>query len=221
MDLGGYMKTALALSVILCAFAPAAFAQEQPVGSLRLLTQTAEPAPATPPAETPVAMRTPARAASGWTGPLNYSPAGVVDLIGRLCRPAIAGDGGDIIARAQEFGLGDPVPAREDITRALPPGAVTWAVPSLDGELYLFGYGENPLRCGAVVARPMPEAGFNKVLDLLQGPEQGFVSEPAQVLAGNVHWARLRSAKHEFVDVMEYPATDDRPGVLRADFLPE
>ena len=199
---------------------------------MRLLTNTAAPVPtATPaavPGEAPIAEPasaagvTPAPVvATGWTGPLNYSPLAVVDLIGRVCRPATAGDGGDVIGMAQDLGIGGPTPARDEIAYALPPGAVTWKVPSLDGELYLFGYGETPFKCGAVVARPMPEAGFNKVLDILKGADQGFVADSAQTLPGNVSWARMRSPKHEFVDVMEYPASGDRPGVLRADYLPE
>jgi len=131
------------------------------------------------------------------------------------------GDGGDIIEHARELGLGSPAEAPHEMSRALPPGTVIWKVPSLDGELYLSGYGEAPLRCGAVVVRPMPEAGFNKLIELLQGVEQGFVQESAQVLPGDARWLRLRSPRHEFVDVMEYPPSGDYPGVLRAEFLPE
>ena len=146
---------------------------------------------------------------------------GLVDLISRVCRPAAAGEGGDIIEHARELGLGGPAEAPAEMSRALPPGTVIWKVPSLDGELYLSGYGETPLRCGAVVARPMPEAGSNKVIELLQGAEQGFVQESSKVLPGDVHRVRLRSPRHEFVDVMEYPPSGDYPGVLRAEFLPE
>lgn len=229
------MKTMVALAAILSACAPAALAQEPQTGSMRLLTNTSAPptTPAAPPAETPAAppvaepvaaSAAPAPtavAATGWKGTPTYSPMAAVELIGRVCRPATTGDGGDVIGMAADLGLGAPVQAREEIAYALPPGAVTWKVPSLDGELYLFGYGETPLKCGAVVARPMPEAGFNKVLDLLKGADQGFVADSAQTLPGNVSWARMRSPKHEFVDVMEYPASGDRPGVLRADYLPE
>lgn len=238
------MKTILTLAMILSVGAPAAFAQEPQVGSLRLLSTTSAPPPAakppTAPVETPVAapvvavpavepaaaiapapVASPAIIATGWTGPVNYSPAGVVDLISRVCRPATTGDGGDVIARAEELGIGGPVEAPADISRALPPGTVTWKVPSLDGELYLFGYGEHPLKCGAVVARPMPEVGFGKVIDAMQEPGQGFVIDSGPVLTGDVRWVRLRSPQREFIDLMEYPYSGDRPGVLRADFLPE
>lgn len=125
-----------------------------------------------------------------------------------------------MVARAEESGLGAPVQVSDNMARALPPGSVTWKVPSLDGELYLFGYGEMPLRCGAVVVRPAPELGFSKVVDLLKGAGQDFVFETSQVLAGDMMWARLRSPKNEFVDLMEYPPSGEQPGVLRADFLP-
>jgi hypothetical protein len=151
---------------------------------------------------------------------VSFAPVAVVDLLARVCRTAASGDGGELQAQAIDLGLGSPQPAPELLARALPPGAVTWQVPTTEGVLYLFGYGEAPLKCGAAVVRPMPEEGFNRVFALLQAPEQGYVSDSSQTLPGDIRWARLRSPKNEFVDVMEYPPNGDAPGVLRADFLP-
>ena len=150
--------TAIAtVAAILCIGAPTAFAQDTPpAGSLRLLTsRPAAPSVAAPEPDAPAAA-TPGAGPTGWAGPLNYSAAGLAELIGRVCRPAMMGDGGDIIEHARELGLGSPAEAPHEMSRALPPGTVIWKVPSLDGELYLSGYGEAPLRCGAVVVRPMP-----------------------------------------------------------------
>lgn len=173
-------------------------------------------APATPPA----ALAEPPVAATGWTGPVNFSPIAIADLIGRVCRPALSGDGGDLQAHAAALGLGDPAPAPDGLARALPPGAVTWRAPSVDGVLYLFGYGETPLNCGAAVVRPLAEDGFNKVFDLLQAPDMGFAPESTQILQGDIRWARMKSAAGAYVDLMEYPMQGDAPGVLRAEFLP-
>lgn len=232
------MKSILVLAVAAAAIAPAAFAQDGQQGSMRLLGTTAAAPPAeappaapAPPAEAPapvaVAAETPAPAAAptpvvatGWTGPVNFAPVAVVDLVTRVCRQSVSGDGGDLQNRAVQLGLGGPQPPPDGIKRALPAGAVTWRVPSTDGELYLVGYGEAPLNCAVAVMRPMPEEGFNRVFTLLQAPDKGFASESGQTLPGDVRWSRLRSAKGEFVDVMEYPANGDTPGVLRADFLP-
>lgn len=208
---------------------------------MRLLGTTAAapptaPAPAEAPAapvaapaaaEAPAPEAVPAAAvapapivATGWTGPVNFAPVAIVDLVTRVCRQSVSGDGGDLQNRAVQLGLGGPQPPPEGMKRALPAGAVTWRVPSTDGELYLVGYGEAPLNCAVAVLRPMPEEGFNRVATLLQAPDKGFASESGQTLPGNVRWSRLRSTKGEFVDVMEYPANGDTPGVLRADFLP-
>lgn len=169
------------------------------------------PAPPKPPS---------APAAIGWTGAANFSPVAIVDLISSVCAPAVAGDGGDLEAHALAMGLGAPQPAPDDLARALPPGAVTWKVPAVDGVLYLVGFGENHMNCGAAVVRPMPEEGFRKVMELLKAPGRGFVQESTQLLKGDVNWVRTKSPKGHFVDVMEYPVSGDLPGVLRADFLP-
>lgn len=150
---------------------------------------------------------------------MNFAPVAIADLIGRVCRPSITGDGGDLVRQAAGLGLGEYQPAAENVARALPGGAVTWRVPTVEGELYLMGYGEEPMNCGAAVVRPMHEAAFNKVAEMLQAPAMGFVIDSTQTLAGDVHWARLKSPKGEFVDLMEYPPNGDAPGVLRADFL--
>jgi hypothetical protein len=242
------VKSILSLATILFVFSPAAFAQEptSSVGSLRLLGPAA---PAAPPA-TPAASDTPAAppatpaptaiaavapvdtpisapvipatqpAATGWKGAVNFAPVAIADLISHVCRPSDSADGGDIGAHALKLGLGAPQPAAENLVRALPDGAVTWHVPTIDGVLVLMGYGEEPMKCGAAIVRPMHEVAFNKVLEMLQEPDMGFVPDSSQTLEGNVRWARLKSAKGEFVDLMEYPPLGDDPGVLRADFLP-
>ena len=154
-------------------------------------------------------------------GPVDFSPVAVADLIVKVCRASVNGDGGDLSARAMQLGLGPASPAQEELSRALPPGAVTWRVPAVDGVVYLFGYGEEPLNCGAAILRPLSEDGFKKVTSLLQDPQIGFTSDSTQMLQGEVRWERLKSAKGEFIDVMEYPPSSERPGILRADFLPD
>ena len=230
------MKLILALAALAAFGAQAAHAQEgqQPgTGSLRLLTSGTPAAPVeAPPAAVaaPVApaapsssasAAAPAPAAPAYTGPVDFSPVAVADLIVKVCRASVNGDGGDLSARAMQLGLGPASPAQEELSRALPPGAVTWRVPAVDGVVYLFGYGEEPLNCGAAILRPLSEDGFKKVTSLLQDPQIGFTSDSTQMLQGEVRWERLKSAKGEFVDVMEYPPSSERPGILRADFLPD
>ena len=233
------MKLILALAALAAFGAQAAHAQEgqQPAtGSLRLLTSgtpaapveappaavaapVAAPAPAAPSSSASAAA--PAPAAPAYTGPVDFSPVAVADLIVKVCRASVNGDGGDLSARAMQLGLGPASPAQEELSRALPPGAVTWRVPAVDGVVYLFGYGEEPLNCGAAILRPQSEDGFKKVTSLLQDPQIGFTSDSTQMLQGEVRWERLKSAKGEFIDVMEYPPSSERPGILRADFLPD
>ena len=221
------MKLILALAALAAFGAQAARAQEgqQPAtGSLRLLTSGTPAAPVeAPPAAVaaPVAAPAPAPAAPAYTGPVDFSPVAVADLIVKVCRASVNGDGGDLSARAMQLGLGPASPAQEELSRALPPGAVTWRVPAVDGVVYLFGYGEEPLNCGAAILRPLSEDGFKKVTSLLQDPQIGFTSDSTQMLQGEVRWERLKSAKGEFIDVMEYPPSSERPGILRADFLPD
>ena len=221
------MKLILALAALAAFGAQAAHAQEgqQPAtGSLRLLTSGTPAAPVeAPPAAVaaPVAAPAPAPAAPAYTGPVDFSPVAVADLIVKVCRASVNGDGGDLSARAMQLGLGPASPAQEELSRALPPGAVTWRVPAVDGVVYLFGYGEEPLNCGAAILRPLSEDGFKKVTSLLQDPQIGFTSDSTQMLQGEVRWERLKSAKGEFIDVMEYPPSSERPGILRADFLPD
>lgn len=220
------MKLILALAAFAAFGAQAAHAQEgqQPAtGSLRLLTSGTPAAPVeAPPAAVgaPVAAPAPAPAAPAYMGPVDFSPVAVADLIVKVCRASVNGDGGDLSARAMQLGLGPASPAQEELSRALPPGAVTWRVPAVDGVVYLFGYGEEPLNCGAAILRPLSEDGFKKVTSLLQDPQIGFTSDSTQMLQGEVRWERLKSAKGEFIDVMEYPPSSERPGILRADFLP-
>ena len=224
------MKLILALAAFAAFGAQAAHAQEgqQPAtGSLRLLTSGTPAAPVAPveapPAAVgaPVAAPAPAPAAPAYMGPVDFSPVAVADLIVKVCRASVNGDGGDLSARAMQLGLGPASPAQEELPRALPPGAVTWRVPAVDGVVYLFGYGEEPLNCGAAILRPLSEDGFKKVTSLLQDPQIGFTSDSTQMLQGEVRWERLKSAKGEFIDVMEYPPSSERPGILRADFLPD
>ena len=224
------MKLILALAAFAAFGAQAAHAQEgqQPAtGSLRLLTSGTPAAPVAPveapPAAVgaPVAAPAPAPAAPAYMGPVDFSPVAVADLIVKVCRASVNGDGGDLSARAMQLGLGPASPAQEELSRALPPGAVTWRVPAVDGVVYLFGYGEEPLNCGAAILRPLSEDGFKKVTSLLQDPQIGFTSDSTQMLQGEVRWERLKSAKGEFIDVMEYPPSSERPGILRADFLPD
>ncbi len=211
------MKWSLVLTAIVWLAAPVAAGQEgqapSGVGSLRLL--------AAKPAETPAAPAVPPIVAAGWSGPVSMSPVAVVDLVSRVCRPAVTGDGGDVQALAVSLGLGDAKPPPAEMARALPNGAALWRVPSLDGELYLVMHGE-ARNCSAAVLRPMPEAGFDQASRLLQAPEQGFMPDSSQTLAGDVRWSRLRSPKGEFVDLMEYPPSgEETPGVLRVDYLPQ
>ena len=221
------MKLILALAALAAFGAQAAHAQEgqQPAtGSLRPLTSGTPAAPVeAPPAAVaaPVAVPAPAPAAPAYMGPVDFSPVAVADLIVKVCRASVNGDGGDLSARAMQLGLGPASPAQEELSRALPPGAVTWRVPAVDGVVYLFGYGEEPLNCGAAILRPLSEDGFKKVTSLLQDPQIGFTSDSTQMLQGEVRWERLKSAKGEFIDVMEYPPSSERPGILRADFLPD
>ena len=235
------MKLILALAALAAFGAQATHAQEgqQPAtGSLRLLTSGTPLAPAAPVEAPPAAVAAPvaapapaapqssasaaapATAAPAYTGRVDFSPVAVADLIVKVCRASVNGDGGDLSARAMQLGLGPASPAQEELSRALPPGAVTWRVPAVDGVVYLFGYGEEPLNCGAAILRPLAEDGFNKVTSLLQDPQVGFTSDSTQMLQGEVRWERLKSAKGEFIDVMEYPPNSERPGILRADFLP-
>lgn len=237
----------LAVAALALAYAPGAFAQEtQPaVDNLQLLTN-ATPATLEAPAlaqATPVAMPsleapvaapvvervapvapaagvTPPRAAV-WTGPLNFAPVAVVDLLTRVCRASVSGDGGSLTTQAMKLGLGDGYAAPDDLARAVPNSAITWRTPSADGEVYLMGYGEDPMNCGAAVVRPMPEVAFDNVVELLKAPALGFVTDATQTLAGNVRWERLKSPRGEFIDLMEYGASGESPGVLRADYLEE
>jgi hypothetical protein len=241
------MRVILGLAMIVAMGASTAHAQQgqQPaMGSLRLLgpatpaapaeappPQPAQPAsvaapspavaaPVPPPPPPALPAAAPAPAASGWTGPVNFSPIAAADLIVQVCRASATGEGADLTARAAQLGLGAAGPVQEELSYALPPGAVTWRVPTVDGVVYLFGYGEEPLNCGAAILRPLAEDGFNKVTTLLKDPQIGFASDSTQIMQGDVRWERLKSAKGEFIDVMEYPASGERPGVLRAEFLP-
>lgn len=239
------MRVVLGLAVIAAIGAPMAHAQgsqQSAQGSLRLLAPptsappaSAPPSEAPPPQPTPVAAPPPADvrpvqpppaaaaptpAASGWTGPINFSPVAAADLILKVCRASASGEGADLTARAAQLGLGAPGSVQEELSYALPPSAVTWRVPTVDGVVYLFGYGEEPLNCGAAILRPLAEDGFNKVTTLLKDPQLGFASDSTQILQGDVRWERLKSAKGEFIDVMEYPGNSEQPRILRADFLP-
>ncbi len=223
------MKSIVTVATILVVCAPVAFAQEpQPaVGSMPLLT-TAEPAPAletlaaAPAAPVaPAAAETPAAAVTAWTGPVNFAPVAVTDLLTRVCRASVSGDGGSLTTQATKLGLGDGNEAPDDLARVLANSAITWRTPTVDGEVYLLGYGEDPMNCGTALVRPIPEVAFGKVVELLTAPALGFASEQTQTLAGNVRWERLKSPKGELIDLTEYPANGESPGVLRADYLEE
>lgn len=202
--------------------------QQQALGSQSLLAPPASMATAAPveaPAPIPVAApaATPPApaAASGWTGLVSFSPVAVADLVINVCQASVSGDGAGLTARAVQLGLGAPAQPAEDLSRVLPPSAVTWRVPTIDGVVYLFGHGEEPMNCGAAIVRPLAEDGFNKVAGLLMGSQTGFTSDSTQILQGEVRWERLKSAKGEFIDLMEYPAGAESPGLLRADYLPQ
>ena len=202
--------------------------QQDALGTQRLLAPPASiataapveapaPVPVAAPAATPPAPAT----ASGWTGRVSFSPVAVADLVINVCQASVSGDGAGLTARAVQLGLGAPAQPAEDLARVLPPSAVTWRVPTIDGVVYLFGHGEEPMNCGAAIVRPLAEDGFNKVAGLLRGSQTGFTSDSTQILQGQVRWERLKSAKGEFIDLMEYPAGAESPGLLRADYLPQ
>ncbi len=152
---------------------------------------------------------------------MNFAPVAVVDLLTRVCRASVSGDGGSLTTQATKLGLGGGDAAPDDLGRVLSNSAISWRTPSADGEVYLMGYGEDPMNCGAALVRPMHDVAFSRVAELLAAPPLGFVSEQTQTLAGNVRWERLKSPRGEFIDLMEYPANGESPGVLRADYLEE
>jgi len=241
---GCIVKSIVGVATVLVVCGPVAFAQEpqQPVGSMRLLT-TAAAAPTleTPAAatvttaaiETPVAAPvlspatpvappaavTPAAAATAWTGPVNFAPVAVVDLLTRVCRACVSGDAGSRTTQATRPGRGDGNEAPDDLARVLANSAITSRTPTVDGEVYLLRYGEDPMNYGTALLRPIPEVAFSKVVELLTAPALGFASEQRQTLAGNVRWERLKSPKGKFIDLMDYPAGGESSGVLHADYL--
>jgi hypothetical protein len=147
---------------------------------------------------------------------LQFAPLAMAGLIEKLCRGAEK-DGGDLIVLAKAAGLGDPRDPPYDLKRALPESAQVWPAPSADGALFLFGYGERPLKCGAAVLRPMPVIGFDRALTELR--KNGFAIDSNETLNGSMRWTRLRAGGGQFVDLVEYPPEGSSPGVLRADLL--
>jgi hypothetical protein len=147
---------------------------------------------------------------------LQFAPIAMAGLIEKMCRGAEK-DGGDLIVLAKAAGLGEAHDPPYDLKRALPESAQVWPAPSADGALFLFGYGERPLKCGAAVLRPMPVIGFDLALAELQ--KDGFAIDSKETLNGSMRWMRLKAGGGQFVDLVEYPPEGSSPGVLRADLL--
>jgi hypothetical protein len=165
----------------------------------------------------PASAQVAANGSSNASGQLQFAPMAMASLIEKLCRKA-EDDGADLVALAKASGLGAPRDPPYDLRRALPESAQVWSAPSADGEVFLFGYGERPLSCGAAVLRPMPVVGFDRALAQFQA--NGFKVDAAETMSGSTRSTRLKAGNGQYVDLMEYPPAESSPGVLRADLLP-
>lgn len=214
------------------AAAPLAHAQEggeRPLGQMTLkrVMERDSRAPAEPPVAAPAAPAADAGVvppvAAGPApiflsgAPREYAPAAVSKLLVSVCGRS---DGSDLVAVADARGMGEPQAPPADLMRAMPGDARVWRAPASDGELFLIGYGVAPMRCGAAVLHAIPGATAAKTQAQLMASPEGYVVDSTQVMGADVQWTRLRSRDGQFVDVMEYPAREGMPPVVRLDYLP-
>lgn len=152
------------------------------------------------------------------TAPKAFSPIVAATLIDTVCRAA-EGDGKGVPSFAETAGLAPHGLAPTYLAWALPEGAQTWAAEALDGEVYLYGYGETPLKCGVSIVRPIPGVTSQLVIEQLAKSAKSFAVDSTQDVGGGVIFTRLKSADGRFIDLMDYPRKGDAPGVLKVELL--
>lgn len=147
-----------------------------------------------------------------------FSPLVTARLIDTVCRAA-EGDGKGVAAFAAAAGLAEGAPAPANLAWALPEGALSWKAESLDGEVYLYGYGEEPLKCGVSIVRPITGVTSTLVVEQFGKAEKPFAVDSTQDMGGGVIFTRLKSADGRFIDILDYPRNGDAPGVLKVELL--
>jgi len=150
--------------------------------------------------------------------PKAFSPVVAAKLIESVCR-ASEGDGKGVASFAASAGLAEAAPPPANLSWALPEGAQTWAADALDGEVYVYGYGEEPLKCGAAIVRPITGVTSLLVVDQFAALAKPFAVDSTQDMGGGVIFTRLKSADGRFIDILDYPRNGDAPGVLKVELL--
>ncbi|MBI1339841.1 hypothetical protein GC169_06480 [bacterium] len=120
---------------------------------------------------------------------------------------ALAGAAGLQTAEAPDF-----------VKRTLPADAVTWAAESTDSQVYLYAH-SGAAGCGVIIARPLSDAAGPRLRSALTQTESRFEKTSEETLDESVLFTRFRSPAGRYVDVLEYPARGEQPGLIKAEFL--
>jgi hypothetical protein len=147
-----------------------------------------------------------------------FSPIVTAGLIDSICR-ASEGDGKGVGAFAEAAGLAALEAAPANLAWALPEGSRTWAAESLDGAVYVYGYGEEPLKCGVSIVRPITGVTAQLVVEQFAAAAKPFAVDSTQDMGAGVVFTRLKSADGRFIDILDYPRNGDAPGVLKVELL--
>jgi len=147
-----------------------------------------------------------------------FSPEVAANLLDRVCQPASERNDSisDIAEKAGLKAVESPVSVRW----ALAEGARVWAADTVDSRLYVYAYGAGLKTCGAVIARPLPGVIAERVRVAMSADGRGYQLDSEQTLGAGVKFVRMKSATGRFLDLLEYPATADAPGLLKIELLP-
>jgi hypothetical protein len=183
----------------------------------------------TQPAPVAASLSNPTGASSDNRASLNVAAPGrpAATAFGRFSSEAAAGvlarvcaSGQGVAGLAASFNL-PSVEVPQSIRWAVPADTRVWRVESTDSTVYLYAYGSGPEHCGALVARPLAGAtAANFRTAMTQPSGGGYVVETEQARDNGGQFVRFRSAQGRFVDLQEYGATEEAPGLLKIELLP-
>ena len=146
--------------------------------------------------------------------PAKFAPEAAADAILNIC--ASGGFAGS--QTATKLGLKQRK-AEKNIAWALSADAQVWEINSRDGEVLLFAYGPQQMRCGVIINFNIPFAGRYTVSKELATTSDYKVLSESEISA-DVHFIRMfNETTDKYIDIVDYPGSRSSPGLIKVELL--
>ena len=146
--------------------------------------------------------------------PAKFAPEAAADAILNIC----ASGGYSVAQTAIELGLKEKK-AEKSIAWALSADAQVWEINSRDGEVLLFAYGPQQMRCGVIINSNIPFEGRYTVSKELATTSDYTVLNESEISSG-VYFIRMFDETTErYIDIVDYPGSRSSPGLIKVELL--